>query len=80
MPALVVDGAELKPALWKRVGRGYEVDFPQAEAGVAHVAQAGLGPCVVNRHQEDNVVGNLEPMCEETANLAPWRIGDNPID
>ncbi len=75
-----VDGAELKARLRKAGGHLHEHDLADAKAGLADVAQTGLGPEVVDRDQKDHVVGHAHGVGEKGADLAPRRIGDDPID
>ena len=51
-----------------------EANFPDAEAALADVAEARPGPDVVDRHQEDDVIGDAHGVLEEAADLAPGRV------
>ena len=55
------------------------MDLTEAKSRRVHIAQPGLSPCMVHRHQEDDVVGESKRVDEECSDLAPRGIGDDPV-
>jgi len=80
MAAGELHGAELKAGLREGGGHIDEDDLAQAESGIADVAQSRLGPEVIDREQEHDVVGQSHGVPEKIPDLAPRRIGDDTVD
>jgi hypothetical protein len=78
--AVQVHGTELE-AGGREVFRGIdEHELFQTEASGFDIPQAGPRPEVIDRKKKHDVVGEAEGVLEEAANLAPGRVGDDPVD
>jgi hypothetical protein len=75
-----VHSAELEAGGRKGLGRIDEHDFFQAEASSFDIPHADAGPEVIDGKEKHDVVGEAEGVLEEAADLAPRRIGDDPVD
>ena len=76
---LKVHGAELKTGLREVFGHVDQHNLPYPEVGITDIPQTRLGPEVIDREEKDDVIGHFHSMAEEIADLAPGRIGHNPV-
>jgi hypothetical protein len=79
-PARHIHRSELESRLREALRHWNAGNFSDAKSGLLDVADSGFGPDMINGHQKNDVIGNLHGVSQETANLAPWRIGDYPFD
>ena len=77
---LEVNSPELKSTLRKGLGHIDQHYLSDPIIGIVDVAQAGFGPEVVDREQKHHVIGKLHGMAQKVADLAPRRIGNDPIN
>lgn len=80
MAAGDVNRAELEAGLREGGGHIHQDDLAQAEAGLPHIAQPGLGPKVIDREQKHDVISQSHGVPEKIADLTPRRVGHYPVD
>lgn len=75
-----VHGAELEAGGREGLGSIDEHDFFQAEAGGFDIPQPSARPEVIDRKEKHDMIREAERVLEEAADLAPGRIGNDPVD
>ena len=75
-----MNSPELKSTLRKGLGHIDQHYLSDPIIGIVDVAQTGLGPEVIDREQKHDVIGKLHRMAQKVADLAPRRIGNDPIN